>query len=45
MNNEINLGSLEVMIYNNVCYNEDFHKNDAKMELVHLLVLVHLLLY
>lgn len=45
MNNEIKLGSLKVMIYNNVCYNEDFHINDTKMELVHLSILVHLLPY
>jgi hypothetical protein len=37
MNNEIKLGSLKVMICNNAYYCEDFHINDAKMELVHLL--------
>jgi hypothetical protein len=45
MNNEIKLGSLKVMIYNNVRYSEDFHINDTKMELIHLSVLVHLLPY
>jgi len=45
MNNEIKLGSLKVMTCNNAYYSEDFHINDAKMELVHLLVLVHLLPY
>jgi hypothetical protein len=45
MNNEIKLGSLKVMICNNVCYSEDFHINGTKMELVHLSILVHLLPY
>jgi len=45
MNNEIQLGSLKVMICNNAYYNEDFQINDTKMEIMHLSILIHLLPY